>query len=306
MKILMLSRPLNHRGQAKDDLAKKKKPLKTPEEQSEILKETVDSETGQLWEECFDLSEALIKLRSIVARNFRFWSECRKEQEDLEENWSRFFRLGKGISDDLAKVSIDEIVFGLQAVFARSDAEKISDDAKVEDIPYYRYLEVTREMRNIAGGLLAQSFDFFLHSCEMYPTLDGEWIAEIDVRREQLIDESSMVWSDIFEVFAHLEALTKRLKQFSCSQPNAPYSVDSDVSGAAANLQEVLAILSLAHNIVRRKVLENKDGNLQLIKKFKELYVELRKDLQESLENVLPTQVVSQETSVSALKTILE
>lgn len=55
---------------------------------------------------------------------------------------------------------------------------------------------------------------------------------------------------------------------------------------------------------MKRKVLENKDGNLQLIKKFKDLYGELRKELRESLENLLSTKVLSEETPHSRLKII--
>merc|ERR1719334_1805633 len=137
----------------------------------ETTDDSMANKIGELWEECYDISEILSTLKRRVARNCKLWQESDEEKEDLKDQWIKFLEIQKNICDDLAKVSMDKIVFGLQRVFSKNSdpaQEADHDDEKSEDIPFRHYLEQTGKIRKLVSGVLDQSFHLFLQSCEVY------------------------------------------------------------------------------------------------------------------------------------------
>jgi len=191
----------------------------------------------------------------------------------------RFLDLHKSIFDSIVKVSVDEIVFGLQATFATKDKQKDDNNGEVADnIAYLRYLEVSKEMGVIVRSLLDKSFELFLISGEIYRSFDEEWLEAKNIRKEILIHESSKFWSIMCEMFTCINGISRKLLLFSRGENSSPRSSDSANPKSTTNQKEILSILGLLHDIVKRKLLGSEDGHMELAEKVRELYLELRKD----------------------------
>jgi len=242
--------------------------LETTETEEEAA-EQMNSDIAKLWEECFDLSEHFDGITKRIRRyNERFWDEYNQGIQAVEDdNWTRFKELLGAVARDLEQISMDEIVYGLQGtVFSKKKSLEGAqvDCSEAENIPFSRYLEVSRDIRQRLAHILVQSFDLFSHSINMPQ----------EVKKNMLIARSSSVWSCVYTLHTGLqEIIEKFLSQVQDDK------VSAKLSSTEENKKDIFSVLNLSVSITKRKHLESKPGAGEIIRKVIELRDLLSKEL---------------------------
>jgi len=131
------------------------------ESETSSIVESANKDVAALWEECFDLSEHLESVVKEVRSTKIFWTKCNVDRNENDEDRLDLKDLHDNICNDLEKISLDEIVHGLQGTIFKKKAKET-----VDAIPLERYLEVLKVVRMSLRQPLNQSFNLFLQSIE--------------------------------------------------------------------------------------------------------------------------------------------
>jgi len=218
----------------------------TPPSATEDKDEEINNNEGleQLWEECYDLSELVENTRDRV---LRYHNEFVNTGNKGDENNKQIVDLTATLAQDLEKLPYKDVVYGLRSIVFSTTAPDDWSDA------HSGFLKTIQAGAHDLSKTCSHSYDLFILSSK--------------IENKQLFERSCRLWEDIYRIYSDIQAISKKFEVLLTG-----HNLESIVTNS--DEENLLSILNLLLNVLRRKQLEGSSGGL--LQRIEELRQVLR------------------------------